>query len=170
MGLLAINAMIAASLLSLDIPEEAKVNRNPGVYCTWTCIDVVQRVHNIKPLKGLLRERWLARNGAPDPGYPTVVEAALKQRHVNYHFCDQFSYNRRLLNDYADKYGVIVALKTGNPFSKFCHSILVTSYDQWTVQFYCPDAQKRFTCSREWFDIWWLGDSLVIFPEDHDDN
>lgn len=153
---------------AVDIPEYARVNKNPGSYCTWTCIDVLSRRHNITPLRGLLRERWLKRNRVPDPGYPTTVLTVLKERDARYDYIPQWSYNRKLLNDHADTLGVIVSLKDGNPYSNGCHSVIVTFYDQHLAQFYDPNRPDkiRLTCSREWFDTWWLGDSLVLYPSE----
>ena len=107
-----------------------------------------------------------------DPGYDHVIEAELKARGVRYELRRQFSYDRDLLEQYADSHGVAVSLKSGNPWSIGCHTIVVTRYSDTEVEFYdsskpVDDSQqpKVWRCGRTWFDTWWLGSSVVILPE-----
>jgi hypothetical protein len=70
----------------------------------------------------------------------------------------------------------VVSLKSGNPWSIGCHTIVITSYGETTVEFYdsskpvdAAQQPKIWSCGRDWFDAWWLGSSVVIFPDGQTD-
>jgi hypothetical protein len=159
--------LISIILLCIEIPVEARV-KNPGSYCAWSSLDTLARVHGIERLKHVSRDRLIKNQGYPDAGYDHVMVKELESRKVKHEIRKQWSYDRTLLNSYAATLGVSVSLMQGNPYCGGCHQIIVTHYDQWTVQFFDTNTPKkdRYTCSREWFDTWWLGNSLVIFPDE----
>jgi hypothetical protein len=161
-----------APVSAIDIPIAARV-RNIGGYCTWASLDTLARANGIGPLRGIMEARRARQRTVADPGYDHVIEAELKARGVRYQLRKQFSFNRDLLEQYANSHGVAVSLKSGNPWSIGCHTIVVTRYDDTLVQFYdsskpldTSQQPKVWCCGRGWFDTWWLGSSVVIFPDD----
>jgi hypothetical protein len=162
----------AAPASAIDLPVAARV-RNIGGYCTWACLDTLARANGIEKLQGVMEARRASQGTADDPGYDDVIEAELQARGVHYELRRQLSFERDLLEQYANSHGVAVSLKAGNPYSIGCHTIVVTRYDDTTVEFYDSskpvDAAKKpkvWTCGRGWFDAWWLGSSVVILPDD----
>jgi hypothetical protein len=152
----------------LEIPQEARI-KNPGAYCSWACLEVLARTHDIDKLQGILADRMKRKGGHPDPGYDEVMKDELDRRGVEYEIRNQWSFDTYLLDNYASTLGVAVSLKQGNPYCVGCHHIVVIHCDKMTVQFYDSNTpEKKFwTCSREWFNVWWLGNSLVVFPKAH---
>jgi len=157
---------------AIELPIAARV-RNIGGYCTWASLDTLARTNGCGRLRGIFNARRARQQTVADPGYDHVIEAELKARGVRYELRPQFSYDRELLEQYADPHGVAVSLKSGNPWSIGCHTIVVTRYDETTVEFYdsskpvdASQQPKVWTCGRAWFDTWWLGSSVVVFPDD----
>jgi hypothetical protein len=162
----------SAPISAIDLPLGARI-RNIGGYCTWASLDTVAHANGISRLRGVFQARRESRRTTADPGYDYAIEEELKSRGVRYELRRQFSYDRELLEKYAGSYGVVVSLKSGNPWSIGCHTILITSYDETTVEFYdsskpvdASQQPKIWSCGRDWFDTWWLGSSVVIFPDD----
>jgi hypothetical protein len=160
----------AAPAAAKDLPVAARVN-NVGSYCTWASLDTLARANGIPQLCGVMEERRKQNESQPDPGYDEKIEEELKSRGVRYELRAQWSFDRELLEKYAERYGVAVSLMSGNPWSIGCHTIVVTHYDEVWVEFYDSskpvDAQKQpkiWRCGRAWFDQWWLGSSVVVFP------
>src|SRR5262245_55906927 len=106
----------SATTWAIDIPIAARV-RNIGGYCTWASLDTLARANGVGRLRGILQARRATRRTAVDPGYDDVIEAELKARGVRYELRRQFSYDRDLLEQYANSHGVAVSLKSGNPWS-----------------------------------------------------
>lgn len=161
----------SAPVRAIDLPLAARI-RNIGGYCTWASLDTLAHANGISRLRGILQARRASRRTVSDPGYDYAIEAELKARGVRYEIRPQFSYNRELLEQYADTHGVAVSLKSGNPWSIGCHTIVVTRYDETTVEFYdsskpvdAAQQPKIWSCGRTWFDSWWLGSSVVILPD-----
>ena len=162
----------SAPASAIDIPVEARV-RNIGGYCTWASLDTLARANGIEQLQGIMEARRATKRTIADPGYDNVIEAELQARGVRYQLRRQLSFERDLLEQYANSHGVAVSLKAGNPWSIGCHTIVVTWYDETTVEFYdsskpvdSSQQPKVWSCGRGWFDAWWLGSSVVILPED----
>ena len=163
---------LTAGALSLELPVDARVKNVDG-YCTWACLDTLARANGIVPLRGVFKDRRERSQDAPaDPGYDDEIEWELTCRGVRFEMRPQWSYERDLLEQYAQCYGVAVSLMAGNPWSVGCHTIVVTRYDEEWVEFYDSskplDKDKRpkiWRCGRGWFDQWWLGSSVVVFPE-----
>jgi hypothetical protein len=122
-------------------------------------------------LIGIRDQRRDKTKAAADPGYESAVVGELNSRNVHYERRPQLSFQRDLLEQYAVSHGVVVALKQGNPWCGGCHSIVVSGYDDSRVSFYDSSRPvhngepKIWTCGRDWFDAWWLGDSLVLLGE-----
>jgi hypothetical protein len=157
---------------AFDLPIEARV-QNVGSYCTWASLDTLARANGIPKLCGVMEERRQQNESQPDPGYDEKIEEELKSRGVRYALRGQWSFERDLLEQYAATYGVAVSLMAGNPWSIGCHTIVITHYDEQTVEFYDSskpvDSDQRpkiWRCGRGWFDQWWLGSSVVVFPND----
>jgi hypothetical protein len=155
---------------AVELPVAARVE-NIGSYCTWASLDTLARANGIPRLCGVMEERRKQNESQPDPGYDDKIEEELKARGVRYELRPQWSYDRDLLERYAAKHGVAVSLMAGNPWSIGCHTIVVTRYDKVWVEFYDSskpvDANKQpkiWRCGRTWFDQWWLGSSVVVFP------
>lgn len=167
-------ALIAFCSLAfaVDIPDEHRI-KNVGGYCTWSSIGTVAKHLGIERLQNVAAERWYAKDGQPDPGYDEDIIAELDSRKIKYEIRKQWSNSDvSLLEQYADKYGVVVSLIQGNPWSIGCHTIVVTAFNRETVEFYdssrpTDDNHQPVTwaCSRQWFETWWLGSSLVILPD-----
>ena len=160
---------------AVELPVEARV-ANVGGYCTWACLDTLARANGVAPLCGVMGDRRQKKaaeeNPEIDPGYDEQIEAELQARGVRYELRPQWSFERDLLEQYAACYGVAVSLMSGNPWSIGCHTIVVTRYDEDWVEFYDSskpvDKDKRpkiGAVGRAWFDEWWLGSSVVVFPE-----
>jgi hypothetical protein len=155
---------------ALELPVESRV-KNVGSYCTWASLDTLARANGVEQLRGVMEERRRQHQSLPDPGYDETIEAELKTRGVKYELRPQWSFDRDLLECYAATHGVAVSLMSGNPWSIGCHTIVVTRYDEDWVEFYDSskpiDANQRpkiWRCGRDWFDQWWLGSSVVVFP------
>jgi hypothetical protein len=160
--------------VAIDLPVEARV-ANVGSYCTWASLDTVARANGVQQLSGILEERRRRNMARPDPGYDRTIAAELEARRVHYAICPQGSYDRNLLKRFANTYGVVVSLAAGNPWSIGCHTIVVTQYNDERVEFYDSsrpvDQYRRprvWYCSRGWFDQWWIGSSVVVFPDDNE--
>ena len=129
---------------AIELPIAARV-RNIGGYCTWASLDTLARANGCGRLRGIFNARRARQQTVADPGYDHVIEAELKARGVRYELRPQFSYDRKLLEQYADAHGVAVSLKSGNPSSIGCHTIVVARYDETTVEFY--DSRKPVDAS-----------------------
>jgi hypothetical protein len=136
-------------------------------------LETLARANGIDQLRGIMEARRASKGTVADPGYDSVIEAELQARGVRYQLRRQFSFERDLLEQYANSHGVAVSLKAGNPWSIGCHTIVVTRYDETTVEFYdsskpvdASQQPKVWSCGRGWFDTWWLGSSVVILPDD----
>jgi hypothetical protein len=156
---------------ALDLSLEARV-KNIGGYCTWACLDTLARANGIGKLRGVFDDRRERAHAAADPGYDDEIELELQSRGVRYELRPQWSFKRDLLERYAYGYGVAVSLMAGNPWSIGCHTIVVTRFDEDWVEFYDSskpvDQEKKpkiWRCGRGWFDQWWLGSSVVVFPD-----
>jgi hypothetical protein len=156
-----------ANVAAIDLPEACRV-RNIGPMCAWASLDTLARANEVQDLVGVLEYR--RANWPEELAYDGVIKAELDRRGVHYDFRNQYSYDRSLLYQYSVPFGVAVALKAGNPHSIGCHMIVVTHYDSKRVEFYdsskpVRDGQpKTWRCGRPWFDQWWLGCSIVVFP------
>lgn len=163
-ALLILLAVLVMFARGFDIPPDAR-EKNPGSYCTWASIQAVGRTHDIWQLEHILREQVREYpNGFP--GYEELVTGRMTSLGVNFSYSPQGKHDHTILEKYADSDGVVVSLKRGNPHSKGCHSIVLTSYNDSTVCFYDSNKPDRnYKCGRAWFDQWWLGDSLVILTD-----
>jgi hypothetical protein len=156
----------------LELPVSARV-QNIGGYCTWASLDTLARANGIEQLRGVMEQRREQNSCQPDPGYDETIEAELQARGVRYEMRKQWSFETDLLEQYAEKHGVAVSLIHGNPWSIGCHTIVVTKFTDESVEFYdssrpvdTDQKPKIWRCGREWFNQWWLGCSVVVFPDD----
>jgi hypothetical protein len=161
-------ASLLGSLAQAEIPPQARV-LNKGGYCAWASLDTMARANGIRSLVGIFEDRRKSGH-VNDPGYDSLIIAELKARGVRYELRPFASYDRKLLENYADQ-GVMVSLLRGNPWSIGCHAIVVTRYDGQLVEFYDSSKPtqggqpKTWTCGRDWFDRWWTGASVAVFGE-----
>jgi hypothetical protein len=158
--------------LGWELPVSARV-QNIGGYCTWASLDTLARANGIEQLRGVMEQRREQNSCQPDPGYDETIEAELQARGVRYEMRKQWSFETDLLEQFAEKHGVAVSLIHGNPWSIGCHTIVVTRFTDDVVEFYdssrpvdTDQKPKIWRCGREWFNQWWLGCSVVVFPGD----
>jgi hypothetical protein len=154
--------------LGLEIPPHARV-RNIGPRCAWASIEALGRTRGIRPLQGLLARRCRVPGGATDD----AVNAQLNVLGVRFRNERHGTFNRRTLQDEAECHGCVVSMRAGTQWFPgrplwTMHSIVLTSYDDTRVTFYCSDNPHLiFTRSRAWFDAGWAGNALVIYePEE----
>jgi hypothetical protein len=153
--------LLCSPCFALDIPQEKRA-RNPGSFCTWTCLSVLGKVHGIKALDGI-EERQKRDYPEGFPGWDMLVRGRLKSLKVKHLYQDHGETSQELLEKYADSQGVVVSLKEGNPHSKGCHSVLVTQWGD-TVWFFDPNHPERlWHCERRWMNLWWTGQACVVF-------
>lgn len=171
--LVALILLAGSQAQAVEIPVAAR-HHNVSNYCTWSALDTLARTHGIDALVGITRQRW-ERNGqrSSDPGYDAAVRQELTSRGVEFQMRDHGSYDRSLLENFTATHGVVIGWKTGTP-TMGCHSVVVTQYDQdaasgW-VYFYDPSKPlqngepKIWRVERSFFDQWWMGGSIVVFP------
>jgi hypothetical protein len=153
---------------AVELPVECRVH-NIGPMCAWASLDTLARCHGVAKLVGVMEDR--RRNKPDEKAFDDVIRAELDRRGVDYRFTPQSSFDRQYLEHYTEHYGVAVALKEGNPHSIGCHMIVVTQYGPEWVIFYdstkhsLNDRPKLWRCGRPWFDAWWLGNSVVVLPD-----
>ncbi len=155
-------ALIAVALLGVEVPDHMRVKNSSG-YCMWACLDTAARVNESQGLVGVLTRRklWIGYKHAFDD----EIEKELIKCNASYLITYQLSNDRSLLEQYTSTHGVIVSFKIGTPVLG-CHAVLVTEYNDKVVRFYDPNKiEKIWTCSRLWFDAYWLGGSIVILPD-----
>lgn len=151
--------------LGLEIPPHARV-RNVGPRCAWASIEAVGRARGIRPLQGLLAWRCRVAGAATDQ----AVDSQLAALGVRFRNERHGTYNRATLQE-ANRRGCVVSMKRGTQWFPgrplwTLHSIVLTSYDDKQVTFYCSDnPQLLFTRSRAWFDSGWAGNALVILDD-----
>jgi hypothetical protein len=152
--------------LGLEIPPHARV-RNVGPRCAWASIEALGRARDIRPLHGLLARRCRVVGCATDD----AVNAQLKVLGVRFRNERHGTYNRATLQE-ANGRGCVVSMRAGTQWFPgrplwTLHSIVLTSYDDKQVTFYCSDnPHLLFTRSRAWFDAGWAGNALVILEEE----
>jgi hypothetical protein len=158
---------VVSLAFSFEIPAHARV-RNIGPRCAWASMEAVGRAHGIRPLRGLLAWRCRVAGSATDQ----AVNAQLAALGVRFRNEQHGTYNRMTLQE-ANGRGCIVSMKRGTQWFPgrplwAMHSIVLTSYDDKQVTFYCSDNPNLiFTRSRAWFDAGWAGNALVIYePEE----
>lgn len=151
----------------LEIPPNARV-RNIGPRCAWASIEALGRARGIRPLHGLLAWRCRVAGSATDG----AVGAQLRALGVRFRNEPNGTYNRATLIEEAECHGCIVSMRAGTQWSPgrplwTLHSIVLTSYDDKQVKFYCSDNPNLvFTRSRAWFDAGWAGNALVILDQE----
>lgn len=165
---------------AIDLDKKDRVpNQSPG-YCAWASIETLGRHHHIEPLIDLVEKR------KKDPdiyiqnfdehgreflvlqqkhiGTDAVIKEKLDQLKVKYKITSTRSEDRSLLS-YANDQGVIVGVKTGAR-GPAAHIIVLTYYDDKIIKFYdCNYPNEIWLGSREWFDHWWTGLSILIENE-----
>jgi hypothetical protein len=159
--------LLGSPAWGLEIPPQAQV-RNVGPRCVWASIETLGRTRHVRPLYGLLSRRCrIAGSGTDD-----AVNAQLKVLGVRYRNERHHTYNARTLRENANARGCIVSIKAGTTWFPgrrlwALHSIVLTSYGDKEVTFYCSDNPNlRFTRSRAWFDAGWAGNALVLLDEE----
>jgi hypothetical protein len=164
-GTLVFVSSIASHLFGIEIPPHARV-RNIGPRCAWASIEAVGRARGIRPLQGLLAWRCRVAGAATDQ----AVNAQLSALGVRFRNEQHGTYNRATLEE-ANGRGCVVSMKRGTQWFPgrslwAMHSIVLTSYDDQQVTFYCSDNPHLiFTRSRAWFDAGWAGNALVILDD-----
>lgn len=172
---------VHVTALGVDLPERCRV-RNPANYCTWASLESLGRLHGVSPLRGLIALRQQRNGGAFSDGgdMPKVIQQ-LNELGVRHIAEADGTYNRRLLAERAEKYGVVVTIIAGNGHANYvatdgrtysgCHSIVLTHFDDSIVEFYDtskpldPQGQpKTWRAGRDWFDRYWSGNAIVILP------
>lgn len=162
---------------SIEIDKKDRVpNQAPG-YCAWASLETLGRHHSILPLIDLVEKRKkdsdvlvLNRdaNGREyyvkhekHVGNDFVLPSKLKELNVSFKMTNTGSSDRSLLS-YADSKGVVVGVKTGAR-GPGAHIIVLTQYDEESIMFYdCNQPDVIWKGSREWFDYWWTGLSILV--------
>lgn len=169
--------LICSSAMAIDLPDECRIS-NRGPMCAASSLETLARRHGVESLYGF-RDVWYEKyaKGEAPKAWDWAIRGSLDKRHVNYLMTDQYSYDRRLLDKYANSHGVMVALKANTGWSVFCHAIIVTTIDDSGLEFYCSDRPKNaskhgtWRCSNKWFfgtdgkNGAWQGGSVVVLPE-----
>lgn len=163
---------VALPAFAIELPDDVRV-ANRGPMCVWASLETLGKLHGVEELNGLRDYRYTKRGS--EPAYDHVIKAELDRRGVEYKLTKQYSYDRKLLEQYANSHGVMVAFKAGSGWSVFCHAVTVISYDAERVEFYCSDKRLKngvpgmWKASRRWFDQAWLGGAVVIGRSDDPD-
>ena len=164
--------LLCSPALAIDLPEECRV-ANRGPLCAWASLETLGNLHGIEQLKGLRDYRYTKRPN--EKAFDPVVKAELERRGVRFAMTPNLSYNRSLLERYADSHGVMVALRPNSGWSIYCHAVVINHYDAdkaGAVEFYCSDKRQSggvkgtWKAPRVWFDRAWQGGSVVVFPDE----
>lgn len=152
---------------------------NAGGYCTWACLDALARHHGITALRGITRQRWEESGHAlTSPGYDTEVKKELEARGVRYQMTkmeeDKSKHDLSLLTKYGNTLGVEIALRPNSELG--LHSVLVVGFGEKELKFYDTNRKARgqadvlLTRDRQWFDSYWYGRSVVVFPDGYEED
>lgn len=161
---------LCVTATAVDLPEEARV-ANRGPMCAWASLESLGNLHRVDALHGVRDYRYANKRG--EQAFDPVIKAELDRRGVRYRMTRSLSYDRSLLESYASSHGAMVSFKAGT-WSSMCHAVVITHYDGETVKFYCSDVRTKqgkphiWTCKKAWFDWAWLGNAVVILPDDQD--
>lgn len=162
---------------AIDLEKKDRVQNEPPGYCSWASLETLGRHNDIEPLINLVQ----IRKQEPDPlvletdaagkpyyvkmpkhvGSDAILRAKLLELKVKFKMTETDSKDRSLLT-YADSVGVIVGVNTGAR-GPAAHTIVLTQYNDKVVRFYdCNQPDDIWEGSREWFDYWWTGLSIVV--------
>lgn len=164
-------------------------NRSPG-YCAWASIETLGNHHKIPQLKNLLELRskeshikiWDGSKWVSEPvvfvnhngekkkipvhtGYEFAIEQKLKELKVKFTLQSTNSRSTDLIQmAIKNKLGCSVGFKAG-AFGTGAHAITITDFNEQTFSYVDPNhPHVEQTWSRAWFDYWWSGYVLVIYP------
>jgi hypothetical protein len=157
--------LLASTANAVELPEAVRIP-NWGGYCTWACLGTLAKRHGWPyPVQNIMREVWTKNGQLPAyAGYDHRIERELQAAGVLYLMRPQFSYDRTLLEHFAESHGVQFAFAIGTP-GIGCHSCVCVSYGPDVVKYYDPNRPKTIMqVDRAFFDRWWLGSSVVILP------
>lgn len=162
---------------AIELDRKDRVENQPPGYCSWASLETLGRHNNIQPLIGLVE----SRKQEADPviletdasgkqryvqmpkhvGSDSILRAKLSQLNVKFRMTETDSKDRSLLI-LADDIGVVVGVEQGAR-GPAAHMIVLTHYDDKTVRFYdCNQPEDIWEGSRDWFDHWWTGLSIVV--------
>lgn len=162
---------------AIDLDRKDRVKNEPPGYCSWASLETLGRHNDIKPLINLVE----TRKQEPDPlvletdaagkqhyvkmpkhvGSDSILRAKLLELKVKFRMTNTDSKDRSLL-DSANSVGVVVGVEQGAR-GPAAHMIVLTHFDEKTVRFYdCNQPDDIWEGSREWFDYWWTGLSIVV--------
>jgi hypothetical protein len=159
-------------------------------YCAFACLDTLARHHNLSKLKSITRDFAAKSQNSTVPGNGFVSDPygvlarELMIRDIQFKRTsfqlDTTKQDKSLLLKYANRLGVLVTFRSDCPgFGP--HAVLCLDYEEAdpTVTIYDPnrrtrqkrqpDAKPIITITRAYFDKWWTGASIVVFPEGHSD-
>jgi len=159
--------IFAGAACAIELDEDHRIPNIDGM-CAWSSLETLGRANGVKSLHGLRDYRRLHR--PTELAYDHVIRAELDSRGVHYEFRPQGSYDRTLLEKYSRHFGVAAALKPNNPWCGGPHEIVVTDFGPEWVEFYdssrpLQDGKpKIWRCGRSWFEAYWWGQSIVVFP------
>jgi len=163
----------AMSVFAVDIPKDCRVANIPPGYCCWASLETLGKVHKISSLDGLLEARTKEKDTiigysgsiqlveARNYGYDHAIRAKLAALKVKFWMNSTGSFDRSLLK-YANSHGCLVGLKAGAR-GELGHGIVLTHYDDKIIRFYDSNQPNdTWEGSREWFDYWWSGMTVVV--------
>ncbi len=168
---------LSSSAWSIELEKKNRIpNQEPG-YCAWASLETLGRHQHIEPLFHLVEKRKkdpdiyiqnFDENGREFLvlqqryiGTDAVIKEKLDQLKIKFKMTLTRSKDRSLLR-FANDQGVVVGVKTGAR-GPAAHIIVLTYYDDKTVKFYdCNYPNDIWVASREWFDYWWTGLSILI--------
>jgi hypothetical protein len=168
---------LSSSVWSIELEKKDRTpNQAPG-YCVWASLETLGHHHKIESLFDLVEKRKkdpdiyiqnFDQNGKEffalqqrHIGTDFVIREKLDQLKIDYKITLTRSNDRSLLS-FANEQGVLVGVKVGAR-GPAAHIIVLTHYDGETIKFYdCNYPDDIWLGSREWFDHWWTGLSIVV--------